>query len=348
MGRTMKAARLHGALDLRLEQVPEPPAPGPGEVLLAVRAVGLCGSDLHYWTDGRIGDTPLTDPLIPGHEPAGEVLAVGPGVTGLAPGDRVAIDPALHCGHCEWCLDGNPNLCPHVRFFGTPPIDGALRERLVHPAEALYRLPDGLDFIDGALAEPLGVAVHAVDLAHLRPGQTAAVLGCGPIGLATLLVARLGGAGPIWATDLLAERRATAARLGADDVFEAADGAAVEAILAATGGRGVDVVFECATSVQTQLEATRVAAIGGCVVLVGIPPEDRFELQHSVARRKGLTVKFARRMRAVYPRALALAARVALDLRALATHRFPLEASAAAFELAAAQADGVIKAVVEW
>ncbi|HAZ63927.1 MAG TPA: alcohol dehydrogenase, partial [Armatimonadetes bacterium] len=115
-----------------------------------------------------------------------------------------------------------------------------------------------------------------------------------------------------------------------------------------TGGRGVDVVFECATSVQTQLEATRVAAIGGCVVLVGIPPEDRFELQHSVARRKGLTVKFARRMRAVYPRALALAARVALDLRALATHRFPLEASAAAFELAAAQADGVIKAVVEW
>lgn len=344
----MKAARLHGPHDLRLEELPEPCAPGPGEVLLEVTAVGICGSDLHYWEHGSIGDTRLVHPLVPGHEPAGVVLEVGEMVTGVRPGARVAIDPAVPCGYCEWCAAGHPNLCPNVAFFGSPPTDGALRERLVHPAECCFELPDDLTAVDGALCETLGVAIHAVDLSHLHPGQSAAILGCGSVGLMCLQVARCSGAAPIYAVDLIEHRLNVALSLGADHAVDASQMSAAEAIAEVTSGRGVDVVFDCATSNETQSQACEIAKIGGRVVLCGIPPHDRFSLSHAVARRKGLTLKFARRMKHVYPRAILLAARGMVELDMLATHRFPLGKVGAAFELAAARRDGVVKAVIEF
>lgn len=344
----MKAARLHGPRELKLEHLPEPGHPGPGEVLLQVAAVGICGSDVHYYTDGRIGDTALGRPLILGHEPAGVVLEVGELVTAVQPGDTVAIDPAVPCGWCEWCASGHPNLCPNVRFFGSPPVDGAFRERLLHPAECCFPLPENLTAVDGALCETLGVGLHAVDLAHLHPGQSVAVLGCGPVGLMTLQAARLAGATPIYASDLLPERLEVAQSLGAEELIDASEQDAAALIRQATGGRGVDVAFDCATSCETAAQACAVAKIGARVVLCGIPPDDRIELSHSVARRKGLTIKFARRMKHVYPRAIRLAARGMVELDTLATHRYPLEAIDEAFQVVEARRDGVVKAVVEF
>lgn len=344
----MKAARLHGPHDLRIDELPDPPGPGPGEALVEVTAVGICGSDIHYWEQGGIGDARILHPLIMGHEPAGVVVSVGDNVTHLRRGQRVAIDPAVPCGYCEWCAAGHPNLCPNVAFFGSPPVDGALRERLIHPAECLHPLPDDLTAIDGALCETLGVGLHAVDLSHIHPGQSVAILGSGTVGLMTLQVARCAGASPIFVADLIEHRLNVALSLGADHVIDATGTDPVAAVLSVTDGRGVDAAFDCATSNETPGQCCELVKIGGRVVLCGIPDADAFCLSHATARRKGLTIKFARRMKHVYPRAIHLAERGMVQLDALATHRFAIEDSARAFALAAARSDGVVKAVVEF
>src|SRR5947209_13427328 len=178
----MKAARLYGPGDIRVEEIPEPEPPGPGEVLLAVTAVGICGSDLHYYREGGLGGLNVEEPLILGHEFAGRVEAVGPEVS-LPVGIRVAVEPGRACGQCESCLEGNPNLCPAIRFCGSPPVDGALRERLLYPASLLFPLPDGVSDAEGAALEPLGIGLHALSLARLGPGVTAAVVAGGVSGL---------------------------------------------------------------------------------------------------------------------------------------------------------------------
>lgn len=344
----MKAARLHGPRVLRVDELPEPGHPGPGEVLLEIRAVGICGSDIHYYADGRIGDTVLRGPMVPGHEPAGVVLELGDNVTHLRRGAMVAIDPAVPCGFCEWCASGHPNLCPNVRFFGSPPTDGALRERLLHPAECCHELPEDLTAVDGALCETLGIGLHAVDLSHLHPGQSVAVLGCGPVGLMVLQVARCAGATPLIAVDLLPERLAMAGSLGAEVTVNANELPTVKAVMAATDGRGVDAAFDCATSDETAQQCCELVKIGGRVVLCGIPPEDQFSLRHSTARRKGLTLKFARRMKHAYPRAIQLVERNLIELDALATHRYDLDHVEQAFRTVESRRDGVIKAIVEF
>lgn len=341
----MKAAKLHKAGDLRLEEMPSP-GPGPGEVLVRIKAVGVCGSDVHYFRDGRIGDTLVERPIILGHEPAGVVEAVGEGVAQFEIGDRVALDPALSCGVCEWCLEGNPNLCPEVRFFGTPPTDGAFREVLTHPAHAVFKLPESLDFSDGAMLEPLGVAVHAVDLGKVRAAHTAAVLGVGSIGLCVLQLARLSGAADLFVTDLIDGRLELARRLGADVALRA-DDASVQLIQVLTRGRGVDVVFEAAGALETPQQGVDLLKPGGTLVLIGICPEDRIPLKATAARRKGITIRLVRRMKNIYPRAIRLAERNMVDLKVLVTHRYPLERIVEAFDVVGGYKDGVVKALIE-
>ncbi|NLS78050.1 MAG: alcohol dehydrogenase catalytic domain-containing protein, partial [Chloroflexi bacterium] len=191
------------------------PVPGPGEVLLRIRAVGICGSDLHYYKEGGIGDAVVNEPLIIGHEFAAEVAELGPGVTGLFVGQPVAVEPAMPCHHCELCVEGNSNLCPSVRFAGSPGVQGAMREYMVHPAANCFPLLPGMTFADGAVLEPLGIGIHAVDLGKQKVGATVAVLGCGPIGLLTMQVARAAGASRIFATDLLDYRLEAAKKCGA-------------------------------------------------------------------------------------------------------------------------------------
>ncbi|MEW6755006.1 MAG: alcohol dehydrogenase catalytic domain-containing protein [Candidatus Latescibacterota bacterium] len=341
MGESMQAAFIRGPGDICVERVPVP-RPARGEVLLGVRAVGLCGSDLHYYLEGGIGSARVTSPLILGHEFAAEVLDPG-AACALRPGTLVAVDPARSCGRCEWCLQGHPNLCPQVRFCGSPPdVHGALAECLTAPPTALFPVPVGLTAADAALLEPLGVALHAVDLAHLRPMESVAVLGAGPIGLLIVQVARLAGAGTLYAADPLAYRAELAGRLGADRVS-----GTHESVAEWTDGRGVDVVLEATDSAAAPGQATETVRTGGRVVLAGIPREPTYCLDAATVRRKGLTLRAVRRMKHAYPRALQMADSGRVNLRPLVTHRFPLSRAAEAFALQAARADGVIKTVVE-
>jgi len=330
----VRVARLHGPGDVRLHDEPRP-TPGPGEVLVRVEAVGLCGSDLHWFSEGSIGGVPLTRPLVPGHELAGTT----------EDGRRVAVDPAIPCGECPQCLEGHPNLCPTVRFAGYGEDDGALSEWMAWPERCLFPLPEGLSATDGAMLEPLGVALHAVDLAHIRPGATVGVFGCGPIGLLAVQAARLAGAGRVLATDLPSRpHRLEAARaLGAEAV--AADGGEARKILESTKGLGLDAAVEAAGDSAAVDSAILAVRPGARVVIAGIPAEDRISFLASPARRKGLSLVLSRRMKHTYPRAIELAAAGRVDLRSVVTRRFPLEEAGAAFESAATR-DG-LKVVVE-
>jgi L-iditol 2-dehydrogenase len=330
--------RLHGPGDLRLSDEALP-KPTNGEVLLRVTAVGLCGSDLHWFTEGSIGDVRAVGPLVLGHEFAG-VIESGP-----RRGQRVAANPAIPCGRCELCREGHPNLCEQVLFAGHAATDGALRRYLAWPEENLHPLPDVLSDGEGALLEPLGVALHGLDLGHLRAGMTVGVFGLGPVGLLLVRLARLAGASEVLATDMLRHRLDAAGGLGAQ-VFEASpEGNERAALLEATGGRGVDVALEAAGDPQAVETAVLVARPGARVVLVGIPTEDRISFPASVARRKGLTIALSRRMKHTYPRAIRLVESGQVDLASLVTHRFPLHEASAAFE-ALARREG-IKVLVE-
>lgn len=334
----MKAVRLHRVGDLRMHDEPEP-APGRDELLLRVTAVGLCGSDLHWLSEAGIGDAQLEQPLVLGHEFAG-IVASGP-----RRGQRVAADPAVSCGACDFCQEGDPNLCAVLRFAGHGTEDGALREVMAWPAGFLHPLPDALTGADGVMLEPLGVAIHAVDLGHVQPGMTAGVFGCGPIGLLVLQVARAAGATTLIATEPLRHRLEAARALGATAAFEADSGRESTEILALTGGKGVDVAFEASQengAVEAAIAATRP---GGRVVLIGIPSDDRTAFTASVARRKGLTIVLARRMKHAYPRAIRLVESGLVDVRSLVTHRFPLVEFDRAFS-AARQREG-LKVIIE-
>jgi L-iditol 2-dehydrogenase len=337
----MKALLLDAPGRLRPGAWPEEER-APGRLRLRVQAVSLCGSDLHYYKEGQIGDAVAESPFVLGHEFSAVVNDERGEEFGMPPGTLVAVDPAEPCDRCEWCAQGYANLCPNVRFAGTAPVPGALREFYDARPEELYPLPEGFNALDGALLEPLGVAVHAVDLARIPLGASVAVVGAGAIGLLIAQVARLAGAGEVHAIEPLAYRRELALRLSCNAAY-----ADPGALMEATAGRGADVVIEATDTPEGPDVACRVVRIGGRVVLVGIPDGDRFELTASVARRKGLTVKFSRRMGHVYPRAIGLVAAGTVDLGALVTHRFSLEGGAEAFALQTERRDGAVKSVIE-
>ena len=308
----MQVIRLHAPNDLRLHHEPEP-EPGPGLALVRVQAVGICGSDLHWFGEAGIGDAKLSHPLVLGHEFAG-VFAAGP-----RQGERVAVDPAVPCHACEACRQGNPNLCEQVRFAGHGAEDGALRELVAWPEECLFPLPPALSLSDGVMLEPLGVAMHAVDLAHLRTGLTVGVFGCGPIGLLIIQMARLAGATRVFVTEPLPHRLEAAHRLGGLDWMP---------------GQSVDVAFEVAGADDAVDTAFAAVKPGGWVILAGIPVDDRTSFTASLARRKGLTIKMVRRMKFTYPRAVQLVENGLVDVRSLVTLHFPLEQAQQAFMLA--------------
>jgi L-iditol 2-dehydrogenase len=305
----VKVIRLHAPNDLRLHNEPEP-EPGPGQALVRVQAVGICGSDLHWFGEAGIGDAKLSQPLVLGHEFAG-VISAGP-----RQGERVAVDPAVPCHTCEYCLQGNPNLCEHVRFAGHGQEDGALREFIAWPQECLFPLPTALSEADGVMLEPLGVAIHAVDLAHLQTGMSVGVFGCGPIGLLIIQLAQLAGAARVYVTEPLSHRLEVACRQGAIPWIP---------------GQAVDVAFEVAGEEAAVEAAFTAVKPGGRVILAGIPVDDHTSFSASVARRKGLTIKMVRRMKFTYPRAIQLVESGKVDVRSLVTARFPLEQAQQAF-----------------
>ncbi len=339
IGQVTHALHLYGARNARV--APFNLREGrPGETLLRVAAVGICGSDLHYFKDGGIGTTVIEQPFVPGHE-FGGWLEADIEERALRRGTLVAVDPNQACGVCEHCRAGHPNLCPDVRFIGAPPHDGAMTGRIWVPNELVVALPEAFSADHAVMLEPLGVAVHAVDLAKPRLLERVAVVGCGPIGLLIIQVLKVAGAGEILAVDPLSGRRRLASTLGAEKV-----GASVADIRDWTAGEGCPLVVEATNAPEGFGDAVAATRIGGRIVLVGIPDGDRYVLSAADARRRGLSIKFARRMGHVYPRAIELVATGRVDVLSLISDRIGLDEAPEAFHRLAEGAPEAIKTLI--
>lgn len=323
MAYTMKSARLFAAGDIRLQDEPIP-VPAPGEALVRLGAVGICGSDLHWFDEAGIGDARLEQPLVLGHEMAGWTET----------GQLVAIEPTISCGKCEFCQEGNPNLCPSHRFAGHGSVDGGLRQFISWPEHCLFPLPAAFSAADGAMLEPLGVAMYTLELCHIRPGDTVGIFGCGPIGLLIAQLALRSSAAWVAVTERLPHRLAMAEALGIQHTL-LADGKEVESIHSLTRRRGLDIVIEAAGDNAAVDAALETVKPGGQVLLVGIPPDDRTSLNASLVRRKGLSLQWVRRMKHTYPRAISLVQRGVVDVRKPVTQTFSLEQVRQAFDTAA-------------
>ena len=318
--------------------------PGPGEVQVRIEAVGVCGSDLHSYSEGGIGGTPNVYPMLLGHEPAGRIVKTGAGVTGLGVGDRGALEPALYCYHCEFCLSGHHNVCANIRFLSNPHYPGFFRELVNLPVANFLPIPGEMSFGEAALAEPLAIAMHSLRLASIRPGETVAVIGAGPIGLLTIAALRAANAGRVWAVEPLAHRRELARGMGADVAIE--PGEAVEEILRATGRRGVDCAIDCAAKEHTTVQAAQLTRNAGRVALTGIHSTPLISMDGSTMRRKERTIFNVRRSNHETQAALELLHAHAEWFRPLLTHSMEIERIDEAFAIASQYRDGVGKMIV--
>ncbi len=340
----MRAAQLTAPLTFRLTDMPIED-PGPGEVQVRVEAVGVCGSDLHAYKEGAVGGTPNAYPMLLGHEPAGTILKTGAGVTGLAAGDRGALEPALYCYHCEFCLSGHHNVCANLRFLSNPGHPGFFRELVNLPAVNFRPIPAGMSFEEAALAEPLAIAVHSLRLASICPGETVAVIGAGPIGLLTIAALRAAKAGRVWAVEPLAHRRELARGIGADAAVE--PGEAIAEILKATGQRGVDCAIDCAAAEDTTGQAVQLTRNAGRVALTGIHSTPMVSMEGAAMRRKELTIFNVRRSNHETDEALELLRAHAEWFAPLLTHTRKIERIDEAFAIAGEYRDGVGKMIVK-
>lgn len=341
----MRAVKWFGPRDMRLVEEPLP-EPAPGQVLLRVESTGVCGSDMHYYAEGRIGSQIVEPPLILGHEFAGIVERVDDDAYEHLMGKRVAVEPGIPCGECEWCRKGRYNICRSMRFPGGPGVNGSLCDYVAVPAAMCFEVAGSFSADTAAMMEPLAVAVHAIELARVEPGETAAVLGLGPVGLLTAQVSKTAGISTVYGTDLHAYRVEASRQFGVDHAHVAND-EAVSAILDETGGRGVDIVFDCARSADTPSIACNVARQGGRCVMVGISGNDEDLVAVGPARRKELTMVWCRRFLFNFPTCLSLVEQGRVDVESMVTHHFPLEQAPKAFDLVHRAADGVLKAAVD-
>ena len=279
-----RVAELCGLRQFRLVDAPLAD-PGPGEVQVRIEAVGICGSDLHSYADGGVGDTPCRYPMVLGHEPAGVVTRLGAGVSGWSAGDRAAFEPAIYCYHCEFCRAGHHNVCANLRFMSMPGDPGFFRESANIPAHNLVPIPAGMSTREATIIEPLAVVLHSMQFAALRHMETVAVFGAGPIGLMTVICLKLGGAGRLWAVEPVPARRELARQAGADAVLDPSAIDPSGEILRDTGGRGVDLAIDCTATAGSTNHCLRAARNGGRVVITGIPVEREVPLEFSPMRR---------------------------------------------------------------
>lgn len=328
---------IHGAGDLRLDVQAQEPL-GPAQVRVAVKAVGICGSDLHYFRHGRVGDFVIREPLTPGHEASGQVLEVGAAVSNVKPGDRVALDPARTCGVCRYCRQGDSNHCEAVHFFGSasryPHMQGAMREQVVVQAAQCLPLPEHIPFELAAFGEPLAVALHAVQRAGSVLGKSVMVVGAGPIGALILMAARLAGASQVTVVDIVDETLATCARVGATRTINAAtDPAAVEAL--GTGKGTMDACFEASGSYAGLANCIRAARPRGVIVTVGTLNGDSAGCPFNQIMVKSLSVIGSFRFVDEYAWAVDYLSRGLLDVSPLLTAAVPVANVHDAFALAA-------------
>ena len=325
----------------------EIPRPGADEVLVRLEYVGICGSDLHYYETGAIGDYVVEPPFVLGHEPGGVVVEVGDSVTHLKIGDRVALEPGKTCGHCEFCRQGKYNLCPEVVFFATPPVDGAFREYIVHRADLCFKLPENVSTLEGALIEPLAVGFHAAVQGEAQLGQKAVVMGAGCIGLVTMMALKARGVSRVYVVDIMEKRLEKALELGADGVINAAKEDVVERAAQLTDGRGMDLVVETAGTETTTRQAVRIARKGSNIVLVGYGKTGEMTLPMSLVLDKELTFRTVFRYRHIYPMAIEAVASGKVNLKGIVTHIFPLDEVQKAMDHSVNNKADIVKAVIE-
>ena len=341
MNETMKVAVMEGIGKMGYTQRPIP-APKADEVLVKLEYVGICGSDMHYYETGAIGDYVVKPPFVLGHEPGGTVVGVGSHVTHLKVGDKVALEPGKTCGHCEFCRQGKYNLCPDVVFFATPPVDGVFQEYVAHEAALCFKLPENVSTLEGALIEPLAVGFHAANQGGAHAGQTAVVMGAGCIGLVSMMALKAEGVSRVYVVDVMAKRLEKALELGADGGINGKD----EAVRKLTGGAGCDLVIETAGTEFTTRQAIHMTKKGASIVLVGYSKTGEMTLPMSLALDKELTFKTVFRYRHIYPMAIDAVAAGKVNLKGIVTDIFDFDDIQNAMDRSVADKANIVKAVV--
>jgi len=341
----MRIAQLIAPHQLRLIDGPVPD-PGPGEVQVHVDHIGICGSDLHAYSEGQVGGTPLNFPIVLGHEPAGTVVRAGAGVSGWERGDRAALEPAIYCYHCEFCRTGHHNVCDNIKFLSAAGEPGFFREYVNLPVACLLPIPAELSTVNATIVEPLAVIVNSLKFAAVRPGDTAMVLGAGPIGLLTVICLKIAGARRVWAIEPVAARRELAVRSGADAAIDPVAADPVAEIKRETGGRGVDVAIDCAGCGDTINQAIRTVRKAGRVVLTAIPSSAVVPIAVTPMRNKEVTFYNVRRSNQDSETALTLLLEHLPRFAALVTHTRPLEKIGEAFAINETYQDGVGKMMI--
>ncbi len=316
------------------------------EVLVKLEYVGICGSDLHYYETGAIGDYVVKPPFVLGHEPGGTVVEVGKDVKNLKVGDRVALEPGKTCGHCEFCKTGNYNLCPDVVFFATPPVDGVFQEYVAHEAGLCFKLPDNVSTMEGALIEPLAVGFHAAMQGGAKAGQTAVVMGAGCIGLVTMMALKAMGVSKVYVIDIMEKRLQKSLELGADGIINGAQADVVEEVRKLTDGKGCDLAVETAGTQVTTVQAIHMTKKGATIVLVGYSKSGEMTLPMSLALDKELTFKTVFRYRHIYPMAIEAVAAGKVDLKGIVTDIFELDEAQKAMDYSVNNKADIVKAVI--
>lgn len=323
------------------------PVPKDNEVLVKLEYVGICGSDLHYYETGAIGDYVVKPPFVLGHEPGGVVVEVGSDVKHLKVGDRVALEPGKTCGHCEFCKQGKYNLCPDVVFFATPPVDGVFQEYVAHEADLCFKLPENVSMLEGALIEPLAVGFHAAIQGDAHLGQKAVVMGAGCIGLVSMMALKARGVSEVYVVDIMEKRLDKAMELGADGVINGAKEDVLEVVKQLTHGNGMDLVVETAGTEITTRQAIYMAKKGANIVLVGYSKSGEMTLPMSLVLDKELIFKTVFRYRHIYPMAIEAVAAGKVNLKGIVTDVFTLDEAQKAMDYSVNNKADIVKAVIK-
>ncbi len=339
---------LTGISRIEMRDIPEPKLLKPDHVKIRMLVTGVCGSDIHYYTHGKIGSQVVKYPFTVGHEGSGVVVETGIGVKRIRTGDIVAIEPAMPCWQCDQCLAGRHHTCRKLRFLGCPgQAEGCLMEYIIMPESSCFRLNDKLNPDHGSLSEPLAIGIYSVRRSGQIKGLNTGILGFGPIGMSVMLAAKASGSGPVYVTDKIDDRLAVAgledAALTANPLKENIVKRILEAVPA-----GLDVVFECCGQQEALDQAVDLLKPGGKLVVAGIPQFDRWSMSVEKTRRKEITLTFIRRQVDCVETALEMITEGQIDVSRMVTHRFPLEDTAKAFDLVAGYGDGVMKAMIDF
>jgi L-iditol 2-dehydrogenase len=344
----MKAMMLTGIRQMEMKDIPEPLLVKPDDVKIKISVVGICGSDIHYYTQGQIGSQVVEYPFTVGHEGAGVVVETGKDVKRVKPGDTIAIEPAMPCWECDQCLSGRHHTCRNLRFLGCPgQAEGCLMEYIVMPEESCFPLKGRLNADHGSISEPLAIGVYAVKKAAGIKGQKIGIFGYGPIGMSVMLAARAEGAESFFITDKIDKRLSIALMEGATAIINPLNEEVTKGIKDFSP-LGLDVVFECCGQQEAFDQAVDVLKPGGRLVVVGIPEFDRWSMNVELTRRKEISLQFIRRQVDCVDSALEMMENGKINIANMVTHRFPFGNTKEAFDLVAEYEDGVMKAMIDF